>query len=141
MSQRNCQRTQHLRAVVAPPRRTSRKSIAARLAAFALLLSAVSLCAADLSPEGLWKTTDDKTGKPKGLVRIYQENGAFFGRAQPIAVDEQRQRIDLREAGRHGTVGSARLERGREAQRRCHHLAGREPAQAGGGCCCAGRGG
>ncbi|MGA3025944.1 MAG: DUF2147 domain-containing protein [Bryobacteraceae bacterium] len=48
----------------------------------AVFAAAVSLCAADLSPEGLWKTTDDKTGKPKGLVRIYQENGAFFGRVE-----------------------------------------------------------
>ncbi len=32
------------------------------------------------SPAGLWKTIDDKTGKPRGLVRIYEENGRLFGR-------------------------------------------------------------
>jgi uncharacterized protein (DUF2147 family) len=47
-----------------------------------VLACMVSLSAAELSPEGLWRTTDDKTGKPKGIVRIYRENGAFFGRVE-----------------------------------------------------------
>jgi uncharacterized protein (DUF2147 family) len=47
-----------------------------------VFLCAVSLGAADVSPEGLWKTTDDRTGKPKGIVRIYQEKGVFFGRVE-----------------------------------------------------------
>jgi len=31
------------------------------------------------TPVGLWKTVDDKTGKPRSIVRIYEENGKFFG--------------------------------------------------------------
>ena len=32
------------------------------------------------SPIGVWKTTDDKTGKPRALVRIYIQNGKYFGK-------------------------------------------------------------
>jgi len=35
-----------------------------------------------LSPAGLWKTIDDKTGTPKGLVRIYEQDGLFFGKVE-----------------------------------------------------------
>ncbi len=59
----------------------------------AILGSALSLFAADLSPEGLWKTTDDKTGKPKGLVRVYRENGAFFGRAEAALIPEEANKV------------------------------------------------
>ena len=39
--------------------------------------------AADLqSPVGLWKTVDDKTGKPRAMVRIYSENGKYFGKIE-----------------------------------------------------------
>jgi len=39
--------------------------------------------AADLqSPIGLWKTVDDKTGMPRAIVRIYVEDGKFFGRIE-----------------------------------------------------------
>jgi uncharacterized protein (DUF2147 family) len=34
------------------------------------------------SPVGLWRTVDDKTNKPRGIIRIYEENGAFFGRIE-----------------------------------------------------------
>jgi uncharacterized protein (DUF2147 family) len=34
------------------------------------------------SPIGLWKTFDDKTGKAKGLIRIYEHDGKFFGRLE-----------------------------------------------------------
>ena len=34
------------------------------------------------SPIGLWKTFDDKTGKPRGLVRIYEHDGKLFGRLE-----------------------------------------------------------
>jgi uncharacterized protein (DUF2147 family) len=42
----------------------------------------VLLAAGDLSPAGLWKTIDDKTGRPRGLVRIYEQNGQYFGRVE-----------------------------------------------------------
>jgi uncharacterized protein (DUF2147 family) len=34
------------------------------------------------SPLGLWKTFDDKTGKPRALVRIYLQDGRYFGRIE-----------------------------------------------------------
>jgi uncharacterized protein (DUF2147 family) len=38
--------------------------------------------ATDFSPAGRWKTVDDRTGQPRGVVRIYEENGAFFGKVE-----------------------------------------------------------
>lgn len=34
------------------------------------------------SPVGMWKTIDDKTHKPRGLVRIYEQDGALYGRIE-----------------------------------------------------------
>jgi len=34
------------------------------------------------SPIGLWKTIDDNTGKPRGLVRIFEQDGKLFGRLE-----------------------------------------------------------
>jgi uncharacterized protein (DUF2147 family) len=34
------------------------------------------------SPLGLWKAFDDKTGKPRALVRIYLQDGRYFGRIE-----------------------------------------------------------
>jgi len=34
------------------------------------------------SPVGLWKTIDDNTGKPRGLVRIFEQDGKLFGRLE-----------------------------------------------------------
>ncbi len=33
--------------------------------------------AQELSPVGLWKTIDDKTGKPRSLIRISETNGEY----------------------------------------------------------------
>ncbi len=46
--------------------------------AFAILFltSHLSLAATD-SPAGLWKTIDDKSGKPRSLVRITESNGEY----------------------------------------------------------------
>lgn len=46
----------------------------------ALLCSAAF--AADLSASGLWRTIDDRTGKPRGLVRITEVNGEFQGKLE-----------------------------------------------------------
>jgi uncharacterized protein (DUF2147 family) len=58
----------------------------AMLASIALVLYVsmpVASHAADLqSPIGVWKTIDDKTGTPRALVRIYLENGKYFGKIQ-----------------------------------------------------------
>jgi uncharacterized protein (DUF2147 family) len=43
----------------------------------------MTLRAADMSsPLGLWKTFDDKTGKARALVRIYDQGGKLFGRIE-----------------------------------------------------------
>ncbi|MDP9171273.1 MAG: DUF2147 domain-containing protein [Acidobacteriota bacterium] len=46
------------------------------------LLIAARLLAADASPVGLWKTVDDKTHKTRGLVRVFEKDGALFGRIE-----------------------------------------------------------
>lgn len=43
-------------------------------------LAVSQLPATDLSPAGLWKTIDDKTGRARGIVRIYEQNGELFGK-------------------------------------------------------------
>lgn len=45
----------------------------------ALLLPALPLGAAESSPVGLWKTIDDNSGQPRGLVRIREVNGHLEG--------------------------------------------------------------
>jgi uncharacterized protein (DUF2147 family) len=54
--------------------------------ASALVFAAVqtpALAADDLqSPVGLWKTVDDKTGMARALVRIYIQDGKYFGRIE-----------------------------------------------------------
>lgn len=47
------------------------------LAAFTLRATDV-----DLSPVGLWRTVDDKTGQPRSIVRVYEENGLLYGRVE-----------------------------------------------------------
>ena len=65
-----------------------RKSIflTAALTLFSLAFAgfpAAASYAADLqSPVGLWKTIDDKTGKPRAIVRIYVEDGKYFGKIE-----------------------------------------------------------
>jgi uncharacterized protein (DUF2147 family) len=51
--------------------------------AAALIVLAVSTAfAAEPSPAGLWKTIDDHSGRPRGAVQIYEQNGAFFGKVE-----------------------------------------------------------
>lgn len=60
--------------------------MAATLALFTLAFAgkpAVSSQPADPhSPIGLWKTVDDKTGMPRAMVRIYVQDGKYFGRIE-----------------------------------------------------------
>jgi uncharacterized protein (DUF2147 family) len=44
--------------------------------------AAPSHAAGSQSPLGLWKTFDDKTGKPRTLVRIYLQDGRYHGRIE-----------------------------------------------------------
>jgi uncharacterized protein (DUF2147 family) len=59
---------------------------AATLALVSLVFSAstpITSHAADAqSPLGVWKTIDDKTGKPRALVRIYMQDGKYFGKIE-----------------------------------------------------------
>ena len=47
-----------------------------------ILLVPARLGAAESSPAGLWKTIDDGSGQPKGLVRIREVNGQFDGKVE-----------------------------------------------------------
>ena len=40
--------------------------------------SAVAAPSDHSSPVGLWRTIDDKTGQPRSVVRIYEQNGELF---------------------------------------------------------------
>jgi uncharacterized protein (DUF2147 family) len=46
-----------------------------------VLLASAFLLQAE-TPVGLWKTVDDRTGKPRGIVRIYEESGKYFGKVE-----------------------------------------------------------
>ena len=48
------------------------------------------------SPAGLWQPIDQRTGKPLGLIRIYEESGLFFGRIAPSSSSDG----DLRRCSR-----------------------------------------
>jgi uncharacterized protein (DUF2147 family) len=75
-----------------PLRRESHGSV--RRFGTALLLSAVawsaiaafqpgrSVAADASSPLGEWKTFDDKTGKARAIVRIYEQDGLLFGKIE-----------------------------------------------------------
>ena len=51
-----------------------------------LLLTGFLLCARliamDSTPLGVWKTIDDTTHKPRGLIRLYELNGEIFGKIE-----------------------------------------------------------
>ncbi len=50
--------------------------------AIIVFLLAMPLGAAEPTPVGLWKTIDDNTGQPRGLVRIREVNGRYEGRVE-----------------------------------------------------------
>ena len=69
--------------------RRSASSAAARYVAFALVLSGaaafhggLALAADAGSPVGEWKTFDDKNGKARAIVRIYEQDGKLFGKIE-----------------------------------------------------------
>jgi len=59
-----------------------RKVVTASAALFAAALAMWAAEAPLSTPIGRWKTIDDKTGKPKAIVRIYEENGKLFGKIE-----------------------------------------------------------
>ncbi len=48
----------------------------------AAALAALPVLAADSGIAGRWKTVDDHTGKPRGIVLIYEQGGQFFGKIE-----------------------------------------------------------
>ena len=60
--------------------------VAAMLTVFTLAFSGMpastSHAADSQSPIGLWKTFDDKTGMPRAMVRVYVQDGKYFGRIE-----------------------------------------------------------
>lgn len=62
---------------------TSRNLPVISFGLMAVFLSGVSSATGvERSPSGLWKTFDDKTHKPRGTIRIYEENGTLSGRIE-----------------------------------------------------------
>jgi uncharacterized protein (DUF2147 family) len=52
--------------------------------------------AAEPTPTGLWRTVDDKTGKTRGLVRLYEEAGQIFGQIyKSLDPKDSKERCDL----------------------------------------------
>lgn len=45
------------------------------------------------SPAGLWQTIDDRTGRERALVRVFESNGAYYGRIERIFDPAQANRI------------------------------------------------
>lgn len=66
----------------------------------ALLLVAVSICPRPAaaagqpsswnSPVGLWSPIDSATGKPVGLIAIYEQHGLYYGRIEPFSPHDNR---------------------------------------------------
>jgi uncharacterized protein (DUF2147 family) len=52
--------------------------------AAAALAIAPAFAADTNSPAGLWKNIDDKTGKPKALIRITESNGVLSGQIEKL---------------------------------------------------------
>jgi uncharacterized protein (DUF2147 family) len=71
---------------------------AGRITCVAFMLFGVadgSLAAsADLTPTGVWRTVDDKTGKPRAIIRVYEQNGRWFGKVERSLAPEPRERCD-----------------------------------------------
>ncbi|MCO4864315.1 DUF2147 domain-containing protein [Cupriavidus sp. WGlv3] len=61
------------------------RTMRATVLAATLLGSAAAL--AQATPTGTWKTIDDNTGKPRGLVEITEKNGVYSGRLLKSFVD------------------------------------------------------
>jgi uncharacterized protein (DUF2147 family) len=81
-------RKQRVTGIILPPKRTAvgiRIDLAMTLLVQLFLvfaLSSTSELAAELPAAGLWRTIDDRTGKPRGLVHITEVSGQYQGRLE-----------------------------------------------------------
>jgi uncharacterized protein (DUF2147 family) len=60
--------------------------------------AAAALWAAEgeaVTPVGRWRNIDDKTGKPKAIIQIYEENGRLFGRIEATLQPDAKKVCDL----------------------------------------------
>src|SRR5437588_11153535 len=55
-------------------------------------LGLASTFAGNDSPGGIWKTFDDKTGRPKSIVRITEQDGELSGKVLQLLESPQRPR-------------------------------------------------
>ncbi|MBZ5609208.1 MAG: DUF2147 domain-containing protein [Acidobacteriia bacterium] len=55
---------------------------ASALASLTPLILTASDPTVAVTPVGRWRTVDDKTGKPRSIVRVWEENGRFFGKVE-----------------------------------------------------------
>lgn len=55
----------------------------------AALLLGTHAFAADMTPAGVWKTIDDKTGQAKSIVEISEQNGELTGKVVKVLQSEQ----------------------------------------------------
>lgn len=51
---------------------------------FPALLAAVLARADDATPIGKWKTIDDKSGKAKSIVAIWEDGGKYYGKVEQL---------------------------------------------------------
>ncbi len=58
----------------------SKRLLLILLCALFPLFSLTHAFAQDSTITGLWKTIDDETGKKKSIVKIYEQDGKYFGR-------------------------------------------------------------
>jgi uncharacterized protein (DUF2147 family) len=63
------------------------------LTAIAAFHGAPSYSAESVSPIGEWKTFDDKTGKARAIVRIYEQDGKLFGKIERSLVPGAESRV------------------------------------------------
>ena len=69
-------------------RQNARRALAATLLTCAVSTAA----AADPTPVGLWTTIDDRSGKVRSEVRIYERDGALHGRIEKIILPGKHER-------------------------------------------------
>lgn len=55
---------------------------------FCSLLFMTSVVSAQDSPVGTWKTIDDATGEAKSHIKIYQQDGKYYGKVVKILTDK-----------------------------------------------------
>jgi uncharacterized protein (DUF2147 family) len=55
--------------------------------AMTLVIAHQAAAQGPLSPVGAWKTVDDKSGKVKSIVRIWEDQGKLFGRIEKLFRD------------------------------------------------------